>query len=91
MLIILGIALSEIASIIEEKVLHDKQTPVFYVKDLKKIYQNQLKTLGASEIMIQNVNLTRMKEGLLEQVPGFVNKEMESMLSSLSMMSLGEL
>ena len=91
MLIILGIALSEIASIIEEKVLHDKQTPVFYVKDLKKIYQNQLKTLGASEIMIQNVNLTRMKEDLLEQVPGFVNKEMESMLSSLSMMSLGEL
>ena len=91
MLIILGIALSEIASIIEEKVLHDKQTPVFYVKDLKKIYQNQLKTLGASEIMIQNINLTRMKEDLLEQVPGFVNKEMESMLSSLSMMSLGEL
>ena len=77
-------------SIIEEKVLYDKQTPVFYVKDLKK-YQNQLKTLGASEIMIQNVNLTRMKEDLLEQVPGFVNKEMESMLSSLSMMSLGEL
>ena len=78
-------------SIIEEKVLHDKQTLVFYVKDLKKIYQNQLKTLGASEIMIQNVNLTRMKEDLLEQVPGFENKEMESMLSSLSMMSLGEL
>ena len=78
-------------SIIEEKVLHDKQTLVFYVQDLKKIYQNQLKTLGASEIMIQNVNLTRMKENLLEQVPGFENKEMESMLSSLSMMSLGEL
>ena len=70
MLIILGIALSEIASIIEEKVLHDKQTPVFYVKDLKKWYQNRLKTLGASEIMIQNVNVTRMKEDLLEQVPG---------------------
>ena len=70
MLIILGIALSEIASIIEEKVLHDKQTPVFYVKDLKKMYQNRLKTLGASEIMIQNVNVTRMKEDLLEQVPG---------------------
>ena len=70
MLIILGIALSEIASIIEEKVLHDKQTPVFYVKDLKKMCQNRLKTLGASEIMIQNVNVTTMKEDLLEQVLG---------------------
>ena len=70
MLIILGIALSEIASIIEEKVLHDKQTPVFCVKYLKKMFQNRLKTLGASEIMIQNVNVTRMKEDLLEQVPG---------------------
>ena len=70
MLSILGIALSEIASIIEEKVLHDKQTPIFYVKDLKKIYQNWLKTLVASEIMIQNVHVTTMKEGLLEQIPG---------------------
>ena len=70
MLIILGITLSEIASIIEEKVLHDKQTPVFYVKDLKKMYQNRLKTLGASEIKIQNVNVTRMKDDLLQQVPG---------------------
>ena len=34
------------------------------------MYQNRLKTLGASEIMIQNVNVTRMKEDLLEQVPG---------------------
>ena len=57
-------------SIIEEKVLHDKQTPVFYVKDPKKMYQNRLKTLAASEIMIQNVNVTRMKEDLLEQFPG---------------------
>ena len=70
MLIFLGIALSEIASIIEEKVLHDKQTPVFYVNDLKTMCQNRLKTLGASEIMIQNVNVTTMKEDLLEQVLG---------------------
>ena len=34
------------------------------------MYQNRLKTLGASEIMIQNVNVTRMKEDLLKQVPG---------------------
>ena len=34
------------------------------------MYQNRLKTLGASEIMIQNVNVTRMKEDLLEQVSG---------------------
>ena len=50
--------------------LHDKQTLVFHVKNLKKMYQNRLKTLAASEIMIQNVNVTRMKEDLSEQVPG---------------------
>ena len=34
------------------------------------MYQNWLKSLGASEIMIQNVHVTKVKEDLLEQVPG---------------------
>ena len=65
----LGIALSEVVSIIEEKIMCDNQTPVFYLRDLREMYQNRLRNLGASPDVVDKVNVTRLKEDLLQQIP----------------------
>ena len=67
---LLGIALSEVVSVIEEKIMCDNQTPVFYLRDLREMYQNRLRNLGASPDDVDKVNDTRLKEDLLQQIPG---------------------
>ena len=56
-----GVALSEVMSVAQEKILGDQHTLVFFLKDLRWLYQDWLKYLGADEDVIKNVNVTRLK------------------------------
>jgi len=40
------------------------------MKDLREMYQEKLKELGASQSRIDNVNVTRLKESILKEVNG---------------------
>ena len=66
-----GIALYEVVSVVQEKILGDQHISVFFLKDLRRLYQDWLKYLGADEDIIENVNVTRLKEQLLGEIPGF--------------------
>ena len=57
-----GITLSEMVSIVQEEILSDQHTSLFFLKDLQRLYQGQLKYLGADDDMIKNVNVTTLKE-----------------------------
>ena len=63
-----GVALSEVMSVAQEKILGDQHTLVFFLKDLRWLYQDWLKYLGADEDVIKNVNVTRLKQ-LLGEIP----------------------
>ena len=65
-----GIALSEVVSVVQEKILGGQHTSVFFLKDLRRLYQDGLKYLGADEDMIKNVNVTRLKKQLLGEITG---------------------
>ena len=52
-----------------------KSTPVFTMKDLRVMYQDRLKHLGASKILIDSVNITRLKDELLRQIPGLCEEK----------------
>ena len=65
-----GTALSEVVNVVQEKFLGDHHTLVFFLKDLRRLCQDQLKYLGADEDMIKNVNVTSLKEQLLGEIPG---------------------
>ena len=45
------------------------------MKDLRKIYQEKLLHLGALQDFVQGVNVTRLKEAILEQVPGLCEQK----------------
>ena len=66
-----GIALSEVVEFVEESILvSDKDTtPVFKLKDLTELYQNRLRMYGAEEAA-NSVHATRLKNKILENVPG---------------------
>ena len=70
-----GIALSHVVSWIEDKVLNEKELPIFMLKDIRQIYQERLSILGLSKDFIRNVNVTRLKEDILEQMPGLCKKK----------------
>eukprot|EP00794_Sanderia_malayensis_P004251 gene4251-4816_t len=70
-----GIALSEVVNLIQGKILIDKQTPVFYMKDLRQVYEDRLRFLGAPEDIIKNVNVTRLKNDLLREIPGMCEQK----------------
>ena len=53
-----------------EKIFGEQHTSVFFLKDLRKLYQDQLKYLDADEDMIKTVNVTRLKEQLLGKILG---------------------
>lgn len=72
---ILGIALLEVTSTIEEKILSSETTVVFMLKDLKKIYQEKILHLGRTEEFAKNVNVTRLKKKILEQVEGLCERK----------------
>ena len=45
------------------------------LKDIRQIYQEHLSILGLSKDFIRNVNVTRLKEDILEQMPGLCKKK----------------
>ena len=65
-----GIALSEVLSVVQEKILGDQHTLVFLLKDLRRLYQYRLKYQDADEVMIKNVNVTMLKKQQLGEIPG---------------------
>ena len=43
---------------------------VFYLKDLNTLYQERLRYLGADVNTIKNVNITRLKDQIVNEIPG---------------------
>ena len=64
------IALSEVVSVVQEKIPCDQHISVFFLKDLQRLCQDRLKYLDTDEDMIKNVNITRLKEQLLGEISG---------------------
>ena len=64
------IVLSKVVSVVQETILGDQHTSVLFLKDLRRLYQERLKHLGADEDMIKNVNVERLKEQLFDEMPG---------------------
>ena len=55
-------------SAVEERILGDNMS-VFYLKDLKALYQERLQYLGADKKTTQSVNVTRLKEQIIREIP----------------------
>ena len=70
--LIAGIALSEVINFVEECILSSDQetVPVFQLQQLKDMYQKRLIVHGASVDIAERVHVTRLKNVILENVPG---------------------
>ena len=64
------ISLSEVVSVVQETILGRQHTSVLFLKDLRRLYQERLKYLGADEDMIKNVDVERVKKQLFDEIPG---------------------
>ena len=66
-----GIALSQVTESVEDKINSSvaNAISVFMMKDLHRLYQEMIRNLDASEEIINNVNVTRLKEEILKEVP----------------------
>ena len=66
-----GIAFSKVLEFIEESILASDETttPVFYLKELTEMYKKHLIAQGATETA-NSVHRTRLKNAILENVPG---------------------
>ena len=74
--LLLGIAIAEISTVIEEKIaISDTTTPIFMMKDLRMLYQEKLRQLGAPEQLIEKVNVTKLKNRILELLPGLCEQK----------------
>ena len=62
----------ELVSVVQEKILGDQHTSVFFLQNLGKLFQDRSKYLGGDEDMIKNVDVTRLKEQLLGEIPGLL-------------------
>ena len=63
------IALSKVMSVVQERIFGDQNTSVFFLKDLRRSYQDRLEYMGGDEDMIKNVKITRLTEQLLGKIP----------------------
>ena len=59
-------------SVVQEKILGDQHTSVFFLQNLGKLFQDRSKYLGGDEVVIKNVDVTRLKEQLLGEIPGLL-------------------
>ena len=66
-----GIISSHVIESVEEKINSsiDNAIPVFMMKNLFHLYQEMPRNLDASEEVINNVNVTRLKKEILKEVP----------------------
>ena len=76
-----GIAFSQVLEFIEESILASDETitPVLNLKELTEIYKKHLIAQGATETA-NSVHRTRLKNAILENVPGLYAKKAESMV-----------
>ena len=76
-----GIAFSKVLESIEESILASDETitPVLNLKELTEIYKKHLIAQGATET-VNSVHRTRLKNAILENVPGLCAKKAESMV-----------
>ena len=76
-----GIAFSKVLEFIEESILASDETitPVLNLKELTEIYKKHLIAQGATETA-NSVHRTRLKNAILENVPGLYAKKAESMV-----------
>ena len=65
-----GISLNEVLLSMETQIENQIQVPVFFMKDLKKLYQQKLNYLEAAPDFIDNVHVTRLKKEILKRIPG---------------------
>ena len=65
-----GIALFQVIESVEDKINSSvvNAIPVFMIKDLRSLYQEMLRNLTASEEIIIDGNVTRLKEEVLKEV-----------------------
>ena len=63
------IAVSKVVSVVQERIFGDQNTSVFFLKDLRRSYQDQLEYRGGDEDIIKNVKITRLTEQLLGKIP----------------------
>ena len=61
--------MSELIHGMEEIICSSDTTPVFMMKDLKSKFQQILTRLGAASESIEGVNVTRLKDQLLAEIP----------------------
>ena len=77
------IALSKVVSVVQESIFGDQNTSVFFLKDLRRSYQDRLEYMGGDEDMIKNVKITRLTEQLLGKIPLLQEqKKMKNLCSS---------
>ena len=68
-------AFSELIGNIEDIIIASENSPVFMMKDLRKQYQNILRKHGATAESIECVNVTRLKEAILAEMPDLFEKK----------------
>ena len=76
-LLSVGIALCDVVSRVQEKILGEHHTSVFFPKDLRRLHQDRLKYLDADEDQIKSFNAARLKEQLLGKTPGIQVQKIE--------------
>ena len=61
---------------IEEHIMSSQDsTPIFMMKDLRSMYQEKLEHLGATNDYVSRVNVTRLKQRILKQIPGLCEQK----------------
>ena len=78
----LGIALSEITTMIEGTIISFDTSPIFMLNNLRKMYQKKTKTTPwSTRFCCKNVNLKRLKEAIINQVPGLCKQKSGKLVS----------
>ena len=73
-----GIALDEVILSMEAQIKDQTQVPVFFMEDLKKIYQERLSYLEAPLDFTDITHVTRLKKEILEKIPSLCEQKMEN-------------
>ena len=76
----LGLALPEIAGIIEDVLSSTEKSPVFVLKDLVNMYKEILLDYGANEESIREVYSTKIKESIMKHASCSYEKKKEKIV-----------
>ena len=70
-----GTAPNEVILSMESQIKDQTQVPVFFMKDLKKLYQEKLSYLEAPPDFIDNGHVTRLKKEIFKKNPGLCEQK----------------